>query len=96
MELDWHMQRSDLAGAGQIELDAEKIDVDESALTLGRLRRVREQMRRFDIEAQMLNEPVNVRYACGARNMQVFSARNGMARYQLVMCQRKLPPSSLS
>lgn len=84
MELDWHMQRSDLAGAGQIELDAEQIDVDESALALGRLRRVREQMQRFDIEALLLNDPVNVRYACGARNMQVFSARNGMARYLLV------------
>ncbi|MBB3139701.1 M24 family metallopeptidase [Halomonas organivorans] len=90
MELDWHVQRSDLAGIGQLALDASRVDVDENALALSRLQRVRTQMQRFELEALLLNDPVNIRYACGARNMQVFAARNGMARYLLVTHDRTI------
>ena len=55
-------------------------DIDLVRLRRGRLERVREQMRRRDLAACVLIDPVNIRYATGARNMQVFHARNP-ARY---------------
>ena len=82
MEIDWHAERGDLANLAQI--DRHDAGVDETALALGRLARLREQMARHDLDAILLNDPVNIRYACGARNMQVFASRNGAARYLLV------------
>ncbi|WP_280570495.1 Xaa-Pro peptidase family protein [Chromohalobacter sp. 296-RDG] len=90
MELDWHAQRSDLAGIRQIDLGVSWAEVDEVALAEGRMHRVREQMRRADLGALVLNDPVNVRYACGARNMQVFASRNGAARYLLMTQERAI------
>lgn len=46
MELDWHAKRSDLAGAAQIEVISNHLVVDQTALALGRLERVREQVER--------------------------------------------------
>ena len=57
--------------------------VAESRLRLGRLERVREQLQRRDLAACVLVDPVNIRYATGARNMQVFHLRNP-ARYLFV------------
>jgi Xaa-Pro dipeptidase len=37
---------------------------------------VREQLRQRDLAACVLVDPVNIRYATGARNMQIFHARN--------------------
>jgi Xaa-Pro aminopeptidase len=48
-----------------------------------RLERVREQAAAHRLSAVILFDPVNIRYACGARNMQVYSARNP-ARYLFV------------
>lgn len=90
MELDWHAKRSDLAGAAQIEVTSSHLVVVQTALALGRLERVREQMKCFGLQALLLNDPVNIRYACGARNMQVFAARNGSARYLLVTDTRTI------
>ena len=84
MELDWHHDRTDLPDASLIDLSHEHLGIDEDALTLGRLARVRAQMRRFEVDVLLLNDPVNIRYTCGARNMQVFAARNSAARYLLV------------
>lgn len=84
MELDWHHDRTDLPDASLIDLSPEHLGIDEEALTLGRLARVRAQMRRFEVDVLLLNDPVNIRYTCGARNMQVFAARNSAARYLLV------------
>jgi Xaa-Pro dipeptidase len=58
-------------------------EVDEKRLRLGRLERVREELRRRDLAACVLLDPVNIRYATGARNMQVFHLRNP-ARYLFV------------
>ena len=58
---------------------AEK-DIDLARLRTGRLERVRAQLRQRDLAACVLVDPVNIRYATGARNMQVFHARNP-ARY---------------
>lgn len=49
---------------------------DPVALRGGRLGRLREEIVRRDLAACILIDPVNIRYACGARNMQVFCARN--------------------
>jgi Xaa-Pro aminopeptidase len=48
-----------------------------------RLERVREQAAAHRLSALILFDPVNIRYACGARNMQVYTARNP-ARYLFV------------
>jgi Xaa-Pro aminopeptidase len=81
MELDWHAERSDLADLALLDRDAP--DIDMVALRAGRLQRLRHQMRRRDVAACVLFDPVNIRYASGARNMQVFHARNP-SRYLLV------------
>ena len=41
-------------------------------------------MRRYDYDACILFDAVNIRYASGARNMQVFTSRNPAARYLFV------------
>jgi Xaa-Pro aminopeptidase len=85
---DWHSERSDrqlLDLVGGKEADRE---IDLEAVRRYRLERVREQMRRLDIGALLLSDPVNIRYATGARNMQVFSARNTPARYCLLTQDR--------
>jgi Xaa-Pro aminopeptidase len=56
---------------------------DERRLRLGRLARVREQLKACDLAACVLVDPDNIRYATGARNMQVFHLRNP-ARYLFV------------
>ena len=57
--------------------------VDLARLRSGRLARLRAQLRRSELAACVLVDPVNIRYATGARNMQIFHARNP-ARYLLV------------
>lgn len=56
---------------------------DETALRLGRLKRLREEMARFEVPAVVLFDPHNVRYATGARNMLPYLLRNP-ARYVFV------------
>lgn len=60
--------------------DLELTGEDLTRLRLGRLARVREEMARREIAACVLVDPVNIRYATDARNMQVFMLRNP-ARY---------------
>ncbi|KXS35329.1 MAG: peptidase M24 [Halomonadaceae bacterium T82-2] len=48
-----------------------------------RLARLRRQMRHHELDALILFDPINIRYACGSRNMQVYSQRNP-ARYLYV------------
>jgi Xaa-Pro aminopeptidase len=60
---------------------AAAIDLDR--LRRGRLERVRAELEKRDLAACVLVDPVNIRYATGARNMQVFHARNP-ARYLFV------------
>jgi len=53
---------------------------------LGRLARLRAEMVARDIGCVVLVDPVNIRYATGSRNMQIFSARNP-ARYVFVAAE---------
>ena len=55
----------------------------EAAVRRARLARLRSLMARHDMAAVVLVDPVNVRYATGTCNMQIFSARNP-ARYVFV------------
>lgn len=83
MRLDWHGGPE--AGPLRLESgrDSAALGIDEAAVRGYRMERLRAQMRAHDIAACLLFDPVNIRYACGARNMQVFSQRNP-ARYLFV------------
>ena len=74
--LRWHDE------GGGIEV-ADTARIDQRALRTGRLARLRRQMAALDIAAVVLSDPINLRYATGARNMQVFSRRNP-GRYVVV------------
>jgi Xaa-Pro aminopeptidase len=83
MNLDWHADRADLPDLMLLDqLEAEEW-IDLEAVRSYRLGRLREQMAAHEMDACVLLDPVNIRYATGARNMQVFHARNP-ARYLFV------------
>ncbi len=64
-------------------LPSEDTPIDCVALRAHRLGRLRAEMAARSIGACVLTDPVNIRYATGARNMQIFTARNP-ARYLFV------------
>ena len=77
MQLHWHDGEGALMSF-DIEDPAEAIDL--AAVRAHRLGRARRQIAQHGLDACLLFDPVNVRYATGARNMQVFHQRNP-ARY---------------
>ena len=83
MNLDWHADRSDLPDVVLLDQLAAQEPIDLAAVRSYRLGRVRAQMAAHEMDACVLVDPVNVRYATGARNMQVFHSRNP-ARYLFV------------
>ena len=83
MNLDWHVDRSDLPELATLDQLAVEEPIDLAAVRSHRLGRVREQMAAHSLDACILLDPVNIRYTTGARNMQVFHSRNP-ARYLLV------------
>lgn len=58
------------------EKRAEKQKVDEAAIRRYRLQRLREQLERSELAGLLLFDPINVRYATGSRNMQVWTMHN--------------------
>jgi Xaa-Pro aminopeptidase len=54
-----------------------------------RLARVQEQLRRHDVPAILLYDPVNIRYATDTSNMQVWAGRNP-ARYIMVFADGRI------
>ena len=58
-------------------------EIDQIELRTSRLARLRAEMGARNVAAVLLTDPVNIRYASGARNMQIFTARNP-ARYLFV------------
>lgn len=83
MNLDWHADRSDLPELATLDQLSAEEPIDLVAVRAYRLDRVREQMAAHALDACVLLDPVNIRYATGARNMQVFHQRNP-ARYLFV------------
>ncbi|MEQ8297248.1 MAG: Xaa-Pro peptidase family protein [Nitratireductor sp.] len=88
--LDWHADRSDLAEIATLDRAPDTEEIDLVAVRGYRMARLRAEMARRDIAALILSDPVNIRYATGTRNMQVFSARNAPSRYLLVTGDRTI------
>ncbi|MEQ9606660.1 MAG: Xaa-Pro peptidase family protein [Kiloniellaceae bacterium] len=57
--------------------------VDLEALRAWRLRRLRDELKARDYAGVLLYDPINIRYACDARNMQVWCLHNAV-RYVFV------------
>ena len=83
MELDWHADRSGLPELMALDQLQAQEPIDLAAVRTYRLGRMREQMAAYSLDACVLLDPVNIRYATGARNMQIFHSRNP-ARYLFV------------
>lgn len=88
--LDWHAGRRDLSGIALLDRAPESDGIDLKAVRLYRQRRLREQMALYGVDAVILSDPVNIRYATGTRNMQVFSQRNAPSRYLLLTADRSI------
>jgi len=88
--LDWHAERSDLSDLCLLDRAPESEGIDLSVVRLYRLARVRSEMVKRGIDALILSDPVNIRYATGTRNMQIFSARNTPSRYLLLTENRSI------
>ncbi len=85
--LDWHAARR---GLPVLDGSAETGAIDVKAVRQYRQARLRLEMRRQGIDAVILSDPVNIRYATGTRNMQVFSMRNGPARTLVLTAGRSV------
>lgn len=62
---------------------ADRSPLDEAFIRRDRLSRVRRQLMLQDIPAILIADPINLRYATGSRNMQVWTMHN-FCRYALV------------
>jgi Xaa-Pro dipeptidase len=60
-----------------------EVGIDMARMRAYRLNRVREQLKQRDYGACVLFDPINIRYATGTRNMQVWTLHNP-ARYAFV------------
>lgn len=89
-QLDWHAERADLSGVHLLDTAPESLGIDLRAVRSYRLQRVREQMAQRNIAALIVSDPVNIRYATGTRNMQIFSSRNSPSRYLLITEKRTI------
>jgi Xaa-Pro aminopeptidase len=87
---DWHAERSDLAGIALLDRAPESEGIDLKAVRLYRLGRVRQEMKRYCVDAVILSDPINIRYATGSRNMQVFCQRNAPSRYLLLTAEKSI------
>lgn len=87
---DWHAERSDLSGIALLDRSPESEGIDLKAVRLYRLGRVRAEMAKRGIGAVILSDPINIRYATGTRNMQIFSMRNAPSRYLLLTADRSI------
>ncbi len=64
-------------------------EVDLDRMALQRLQRLQGEMAERDVGAMLLYDPVNVRYATGTRNMQVWAMHNS-SRYCLVPAEGRV------
>lgn len=78
--------RQDSEPAGRATSD----DIDHRAVRAYRQARVRAEMAGRGIDALILSDSVNIRYATGTRNMQVFTSRNQPSRYLILTADRSI------
>ena len=64
--------------------------VEMQSIYRHRLAMLREAMAAAEMDACVLFDAVNIRHACGARNMQIFTSRNPASRYLFVPREGKL------
>jgi len=83
MQLRWHADDPNHIDLHLLDRDPGDDLIDLAAVRRYRLDRVRQEMARYGVDACLLFDSVNMRYATGSRNMQVFSSRNP-ARYLFV------------
>lgn len=88
--LDWHAERGCVPAMALLERAPESEGIDLKAVRLYRQARVRSEMKARGIGALILSDPINIRYASGTRNMQVFSMRNAPSRYLLLTADRSI------
>lgn len=88
--LDWHRERRYPSDIHSLDRASNNPEIDLRAVRGYRLGRVRAEMRQRGIAAMVISDPVNIRYATGARNMQIFCARNTPSRYLIVTDQRTI------
>ena len=89
-KFDWHAERSDLNDLALLDRAPESEGIDLQAVRNYRLARVRSEMVRSGVDALILSDPINIRYATGTRNMQVFCQRNAPSRYLLLTANRSI------
>ena len=89
-EFDWHADRSGFHGLASLDRSPDDDGIDHVAVRTYRQGRVRKEMARRGIDAVILSDAVNIRYATGTRNMQVFSMRNAPSRYLLLTADRSI------
>ncbi|MEM7547515.1 MAG: Xaa-Pro peptidase family protein [Pseudomonadota bacterium] len=87
---DWHAERSDLAGIALLDRAPESEGINLPAVRLYRRGRVRAEMARYGVDAVVLSDPISIRYATGARNIQIFCQRNAPSRYLLLTADRSI------
>ncbi|NND74469.1 MAG: aminopeptidase P family protein [Ilumatobacter sp.] len=85
--LDWHGDRS---WTSLLDAAPESAGIDLAAVRRYRLQRVRHEMATRDIAAVVLGDAINIRYATGARNMQVFTSRNAPSRYLVLTADHSI------
>lgn len=86
--LDWHGRRDGPDGRPRLDGASQDAGIDHGAVRRYRLARVRNEIAKRAIAALILSDPVNIRYATGTRNMQVFTARNAPSLYLLLTAER--------
>ncbi len=82
--LDWNEGSIVPSDLELLDAAPESVGIDLGAVRRYRQARVRSEMERSGIDAVILSDAVNIRYATGTRNMQIFSSRNAPARYLLL------------
>lgn len=88
--IEWHSDDQTACWPELLDTAPESIGIDLNAVRGYRLSRVREQMKKYDLNVLLLSDAVNIRYTTGARNMQVFSSRNSPSRYLLLTEHRSI------
>lgn len=87
-ELDHGPEPSNWPALLDVAPESEGIDLAE--VRRYRLASVRREMAVRDIDAVVLSDAVNVRYATGSRNMQIFTSRNAPSRYLVLTADRSI------
>lgn len=86
--LDWHADRGTHPDLALLDSAPESAGIDLAAVRLYRRDRVRGEMAKRGIAALLLSDSINIRYATGTRNMQVFTSRNQPSRYLMLTANR--------